>query len=66
MRKSIFICSLLCSLTTFSCGTSSDEIHRITAENTQLKEANMALRSIRKVERRFFFRAEQILHDRDY
>lgn len=43
MRKSIFICSLLCSLTTFSCGTSSDEIHRITAENTQLKEANMAL-----------------------
>lgn len=44
MRKSIFICSLLCSLTTFSCGTSSDEIHRITAENThQLKETNMAL-----------------------
>lgn len=43
MRKSIFICSLLCSLTTFSCGTSSDEIHRITAENTQLKEANVAL-----------------------
>ena len=43
MRKNLFICFLLCSLTAFSCGPSSDEINRITAENTRLKEENMAL-----------------------
>ena len=43
MRKCLFICYLLCSLAAFSCGPSSDEINRITAENTRLKEENMAL-----------------------
>lgn len=43
MRRSLFICSLLCSIVTFSCGPLRDEINQIIAENTRLKEENIAL-----------------------
>ena len=43
MRKSLLICSLICSLVAFSCGPSSEEFNRITAENIRLKEENTAL-----------------------
>lgn len=43
MKRSFFICSLLCSIVTFSCGPSRDEINQIIADNTRLKEENKAL-----------------------
>lgn len=45
MRKRLLICILLCSFGVFSCGPSSDEFNRVTAENSQLKEENMALKA---------------------
>lgn len=45
MRKSLFVCFLLCFFTVISCGPSKDEYNRVTAENTQLKEENMALQA---------------------
>lgn len=44
MRKSLLICSLLCSFVAFSCGPSSNEIKRLTVENFQLKDENLALK----------------------
>ena len=45
MRKSFFICFLLCSFVAFACGPSVEEFNRVTAENTQLKEENMSLKA---------------------
>lgn len=45
MRQSLFICILLCSFAAFSCGSSSDEFNRISAENAQLKDENTALKA---------------------
>ena len=45
MRKSLFICFLLCLFVALSCGPSRDDYNRITAENDQLKEENTALKA---------------------
>lgn len=45
MKKSFFICILLCSILAFSCGPSPDEYNRIVAENAQLKSENSALKA---------------------
>ncbi len=45
MRKSLFICFLLCSFVALSCGPSRDDYNRLTAENNQLKEENTALKA---------------------
>ncbi|MBO4671003.1 MAG: hypothetical protein J5640_04080 [Bacteroidales bacterium] len=45
MKKNLFICLILCSFAAFSCGPSRDEFNRISAENAQLKEDNLALKA---------------------